>query len=99
MGIKRYIDSKEIMPGRERPNLGYLNLVRERTESLSLQFRLFLSSTDRPVKLEVGEVMYFSRVFDDARVARQIYEGIDNFSGFVEENDRVVVRDHLEIRE
>lgn len=92
MSVKRYMDSKEIVPGRERPNLGYANVVRERHEGTSLRFRVFLSSTDRPVRLEVGEVVYLSRVFDDARDALRTYKIINSFNDFVIEEARTRLR-------
>ncbi len=78
----RYEASKEISPGREMPNLGCLNLMRERDFS-GLVFRVFASITEKPATIEVGESVFYPEKFRDARKAREIYDSITNVSDFM----------------
>ena len=76
-----YEDSKEIIPGRERQDLRYLGLIRERVSDV-LVLKILLSTTERPQNIVIGEAMYYPDSFSDVEKGRQVFRNISSVHDF-----------------
>lgn len=90
-----YVASKEFEePGRMRPGLLYLHIIKRRTgDDNRLIFQVFASQRPHPSDIEVGDVRY-PEEFKDARDAEKFYHDAGTLNSDIfmaaydERNDR-----------
>ena len=69
-----YIDTKEIRPSRERPDLLFLNIIRDNGEGI----RIVATTSERPVSLELGIKYYPVKFGDNLERARKVFGPINS---------------------